>query len=88
MILQEYRNDQAFIEKFKLAETAWENFRDAHINSIFPAEDKQLNYGTVFPLCYYIELVKLTKERIKQLSPWINGIAEGDVCAGSRKIKH
>ena len=86
-ILKDYKNDPVFISKLKIAQNLWIKFRDAEMNALFPENDKQLNYGSVFPMCWNIHLTRLTKERIKTLKIWIIGIEEGDVCSGSVKIK-
>ena len=86
-ILKDYKNDPVFISKLKIAQNLWIKFRDAEMNALFPENDKQLNYGSVFPMCWNIHLTSLTKERIKTLKIWVIGIEEGDVCSGSVKIK-
>jgi uncharacterized protein YecT (DUF1311 family) len=86
-ILKDYKDDPVFISKLKIAQNLWIKFRDAEMNALFPENDKQLNYGSVFPMCWSIHLTTLTKERIKTLKIWQIGITEGDVCSGSIKIK-
>ncbi|HOV89229.1 MAG TPA: DUF1311 domain-containing protein [Syntrophorhabdaceae bacterium] len=86
-ILKEYREDKEFIEKMKAAQRAWIKFRDAHIEAVFPAKDKQSEYGSVFGMCYLIMMQQMTEARIEQLKLWLKGTEEGDVCAGSIKIK-
>ena len=87
-ILKEYKADAAFIAKLKIAQKAWIKFRDAEMNALFPEEDKQIHYGSVFPLCWSTHLTKLTIERTKTLKIWLTGIEEGDVCSGSVKNKN
>ena len=86
-ILAEYRQDKIFIEKLKVAQRAWLAFRDAHLASIYPAANQRLEYGSVNPMCQCQVLVQLTEERAKTLQQWINGTIEGDVCAGSVRMK-
>jgi uncharacterized protein YecT (DUF1311 family) len=86
-ILKDYKDDPVFISKLKIAQNLWIKFRDAEMNALFPEIDKQLNYGSVFPMCWSIHITTLTKERIKTLKIWQTGIEEGDVCSGSVKIK-
>jgi uncharacterized protein YecT (DUF1311 family) len=87
-ILKDYKRDSKFILKLKEVQKAWIKFRDAEMNALFPEENKQLEYGSMFPLCWSIELTKLTKERTKKLKVWLHGIQEGDGCAGSIKNKN
>ncbi|HMW39466.1 MAG: DUF1311 domain-containing protein [Saprospiraceae bacterium] len=86
-ILNDYKDDKIFIAKFKAAQNAWIKFRDAEMNALFPEEDKKTQYGSVFPMCWSNALTDLTKQRIMKLKVWLNGIEEGDACAGSVKIK-
>ena len=84
-ILKEYAKDQQFVAKLKSAQRAWLAFRDAEIEALYPKENKQAEYGTVYPMCHCSELQFLTAERTKQLKRWLDGTLEGDVCAGSIK---
>ena len=82
-ILREYAEDAGFIEKLKEAQRAWLAYRDAHVDSVFPGEDKRATYGSVFPMCHCGEMERLTAERTRVLQRWIKGLPEGDVCAGT-----
>ena len=86
-ILREYRKDRRFILKLKAAQRAWLVFRDAHLESVYPAPNKRAEYGSVNPLCQCQLLQELTEERLKALRKWLDGQEEGDVCTGSVKIK-
>jgi uncharacterized protein YecT (DUF1311 family) len=85
-ILKEYKNDSAFLSKLKIAQNLWIKFRDAEMNAIFPEEDERAYYGSVFPMCWSIQITKLTKERTEALRKWLIGVEEGDVCSGSVKV--
>ncbi len=84
-ILTEYKSDSIFITKLKKAQTIWISYRDAELEMKFPAENKQLEYGSVYPMCVSVFLKKLTEERTEKLKDWINGIVEGETCSGSIK---
>ncbi len=84
-ILTEYRQDKTFTEKLKAAQRAWLTFRDAHLASIYPASPAE--YGSVNPMCRCVVLEQITKERTNILRQWTEGLKEGDVCAGSVKVK-
>jgi uncharacterized protein YecT (DUF1311 family) len=89
-ILQEYKNDTLFIKRFKEAQRAWLQFRDAQLESRFPTAIKgnqNKEYGSMYPECACFELAELTKQRVTQLEAWLNGTEEGDVCGGSYRIK-
>lgn len=80
-VLQKYKNDKVFISKLQKAELAWIKFKDAHIQSIYPAEDKTF-YGSVYPMCANMTIAEITQERINQLKLWLDGTCEG-LCTGS-----
>lgn len=85
-ILYEYKHDKVFIEKLKKAQKAWLTYRDAHIESIYPVEDKASEYGSVYGMCYCTAKKELTEQRTKMLKQWVDGVVEGDVCSGSQKF--
>ena len=82
-ILSEYKQDKIFMQKFKAAQRAWVAFRDAHLAAIY----SDPHPGTIDSMCRCLKLTELTKERTKVLHQWIEGIEEGDVCAGSIRWK-
>ncbi|MBI1929685.1 DUF1311 domain-containing protein [Candidatus Poribacteria bacterium] len=86
-ILDVYKDNTLFINKLKIAQRAWINFRDAHVESLYPGDDKLLLYGSVYPMCRCIVLNTLTRQRIEQLQQWLAGTEEGDVCSGSIRIR-
>ena len=86
-ILDEYRDEEAFLLKFEAAQESWMVFRDAHLAALFPEEDPQMAYGSIFPLCRCQTLLEMTEKRIHVLEKWIDGIEEGDVCAGSIRYR-
>jgi len=85
-ILKSYKSDTAFIRDLKIAEELWIKLRDAELKMKFP--DRPVGwYGSVQPMCETMYLTDLTKERIKFLQEWLDGIEEGDACRGSVKMK-
>jgi uncharacterized protein YecT (DUF1311 family) len=86
-ILSKYKDDREFLEKLRHAQRAWLTFRDAELEARFPLGDKQYHYGSVYPMCANLFLAQRTRERIKHLREWLDGIEEGDVCTGSVQYK-
>ncbi len=86
-ILKDYSKDAAFIKNIKKAQQLWIQFRDAEMKAKYPDREPGY-YGSVQPMCWYIYLTALTEERTTKLKVWIDGIEEGDVCAGSVKNKN
>ncbi len=84
-ILTEYKSDSIFINRLKKTQKIWIAYKDAELEMKFPAENKQAQYGSVYPMCVSLFLKELTDERTKKLRVWLNGIEEGDMCSGSVK---
>jgi uncharacterized protein YecT (DUF1311 family) len=85
-ILSDYKSDTVFIKNLKASQRIWVTFRDAELKVKYP-ETEPGYYGSIHPMCVSIYLEKLTRERIKTLQEWIDGIEEGDACNGSVKMK-
>jgi len=85
-ILEEYVDDEAFIANLKEAQRCWIAFRDAQLKMKYPDREPGY-YGSILPSCEAMYLAELTQERIKALQVWIEGVQEGDGCAGTVRIK-
>ena len=86
-IMVEYRTDPVFLGKLKKAQIAWISYRDAHIESLYPAMDKVSEYGSAYGMCFCRAKKQFTEERTSTLKQWLDGATEGDVCTGSIQIK-
>lgn len=88
IMLDKVRGDADTVRKIRKAQEAWRAFRAAHAEAVFPKADTQAGaraeYGSSFPMCWAAVNMELTEQRIAQLREWVDGIPEGDVCAGSR----
>lgn len=84
-VLRNYATDRAFIASLRKAQLAWISYRDAHVGSIYPGDASQ--YGSINQMCRCQQLADITEERTKRLKQWVDGVEEGDVCAGSVKVK-
>lgn len=82
-ILADYASAPQFTQKLRDAQRAWRAFRDAHLESLYPEPDKQAAYGSAYQMCRCSVLAGLTKQRVEELKQWLNGVPEGEVCAGS-----
>lgn len=84
-LIQRYKNDTIFISSLKVAQLQWVRYRDAQVKMKYPSPRNA--YGSVLNMCVYYYLEDLTRKRIKELKPWIDGAEEGDVCSGSIKLR-
>jgi uncharacterized protein YecT (DUF1311 family) len=83
-ILKKYANDPTFIGRLRTAQRAWLKFRDAQLEMRFPPSDQA---GSAEPMCYASYKAELTQARTRELKVWLDGIEEGDVCAGTIKTR-
>jgi len=82
-VLKQHQDDANFTTRLRKAQRAWLAFRDAELEAIYPAANKQMEYGSIYPTCNCLEQTALINQRIEQLSGWLDA-EEGDVCRGSR----
>jgi uncharacterized protein YecT (DUF1311 family) len=85
-ILKEYNTDTVFIKNLKKSQSLWAQIRNTEMKLKYPDRSSGY-YGSVQPMCWWIYKEELTRQRIKFLKSWLDGVEEGDVCNGSVKIK-
>jgi uncharacterized protein YecT (DUF1311 family) len=85
-ILTSYKSDAVFVRSLKATQKIWIQFRDAEVKMKFPDRGPGY-YGSSLPMCKAEYQAKLTIDRIKTLQEWIDGVKEGDACAGSVKVR-
>ncbi len=51
----------------RLAELAWIRYRNAYIAAMYPVRDKQVAYGTIYPMEVALLRAQLTQSHIKDL---------------------
>lgn len=66
--------DPLAVSKIKTAEAAWIKYRDAYIDAMYPAPDKQTAYGTIYPMEVLTLRAKLTREHIAALNDILNPV--------------
>ena len=84
-ILKEYKQDTLFIKNLRTAQRVWVQFRDAELEMKYPAYAGN-HYGSLHPVCRAGYLQRLTEQRLKTLNVWLQGLEEGEGCAGSVKL--
>ncbi|MBS1803612.1 MAG: DUF1311 domain-containing protein [Acidobacteria bacterium] len=60
--------DSLAVAKLRVAEEAWLRYRDAYIAAVYPAQDKQLAYGTEYPMDVDLLRAKLTREHLAAIT--------------------
>ena len=84
-ILMDYAENGVFIDSFRKAQTAWKQYRDASLDARFPGAKSY--YGSSYATCRCEVLADLTEKRNNELKLWLEGLEEGEICAGSVKFK-
>jgi uncharacterized protein YecT (DUF1311 family) len=66
-LLSKAASQHAAVEKIKTAERAWVVYRDAYIEAMYPAKDKQVAYGSIYPMEVDLLRAKLTGRQVTAL---------------------
>ena len=66
-LLTKAGTDANAVAKIKAAERAWIAYRDAYIEAMYPASDKQAQYGSIYPMDVALLTTKLTQQHITDL---------------------
>jgi uncharacterized protein YecT (DUF1311 family) len=67
LLLSTVADDTVATAKIKAAQRAWIAYRNAYIDAMYPAEDKRLEYGSVFPMEEALLRAKLTRQQTDAL---------------------
>lgn len=85
-IFRIYHSDTIFLKQLKITQKIWLKLRDAELNAKL-TENTRAGSAIMNTMCWNVYKAELTRERIKHLRIWLNGIEEGDVCTGSVRIR-
>jgi uncharacterized protein YecT (DUF1311 family) len=55
------------VAKIKAAEKAWIAYRDAYMDAMYPAQDKAVEYGSIYPMDAELLRAKLTQRQVTAL---------------------
>ena len=66
-LLLKTENDAAATAKIKATEKLWIAYRDAYIEAMYPAEDKQASYGTMYPMGVSLLTAKMSRQHTSAL---------------------
>jgi uncharacterized protein YecT (DUF1311 family) len=64
---QEFTSQPEALAKIKAAERAWIAYRDAYIKATYPAKDKGIEYGSIYPLEVTLLRARLTQRQVTAL---------------------
>ena len=66
-LLLKAKADPSALTKIRAAEHAWIVYRDAYVDAMYPAKDKQAEYGSMFPMEVNLLKAELTRQHIAAL---------------------
>ena len=66
-LLSKVVNQPKAKEKIESVERAWIAYRDAYMEAMYPAADKQAEYGSIYPMEINLLLAKLTQRQVLAL---------------------
>ncbi len=84
-LLSKLKSDENATRKLRAAQRTWVAFRDAHLQELYPAQDKQREYGSMYPMCYAQVATAMTKDRTAQLRRMLDDKDPCDTSGNSGK---
>ncbi len=66
-LLHTAAGDTVAAGKIKAMQRTWLTYRDAYIEAMYPAKDKQAEYGSIYPMDVALLNAKLTRRQINAL---------------------
>jgi uncharacterized protein YecT (DUF1311 family) len=67
-LLAKAASDPDAVAKIKAVERAWIVYRDAYLEAMYPAKDKQAEYGSEYPMDLAVLRAKLTRQQVAALN--------------------
>lgn len=72
------KKDPNAVAKIRKAEAAWIAYRNAYIDAMYPATDKQAEYGTMFPMEVDLLGAQLARQQTKALDDVIKTYTQNE----------
>jgi len=76
-VLTAAASEPGAVAKIKTSERTWIRYRAEYMEAMFPAKDKQLNYGSVFPMNHSLVMASLTWRQVDALKTLLNEYTVG-----------
>ena len=91
-IENKYFDQEAFLNRLRDAQIFWIQYKDRHVRALYPLNKNYYSktFGVDYNECKCAEWARLTKNRIEELSIWLDGASRYDECPASimtNKIK-
>jgi uncharacterized protein YecT (DUF1311 family) len=75
-LLAQASNQVEALAKIKAAERAWVAYRDAYMEAMYPAKDKQVEYGSIYLMEASLLRAKLTERHTTELKELLQQYSE------------
>jgi uncharacterized protein YecT (DUF1311 family) len=75
-LLVQASNQVEALAKIKAAERAWVAYRDAYMEAMYPAKDKQVEYGSIYLMEASLLRAKLTERHTTELKELLQQYSE------------
>ena len=85
-LLSQAASQEEAVAKIKAAERAWIVYRDAYLDAMYPAKDKQAEYGSIYPMEANLFRAKLTQRQVTALKEMLQQYS-GDEHSGTAETK-
>jgi uncharacterized protein YecT (DUF1311 family) len=66
-VLEAAKGNVLALAKIRKAERTWITYRNAYTEAMYPAKDKQANYGSMYPMNADLVLADLTRAHVQAL---------------------
>jgi uncharacterized protein YecT (DUF1311 family) len=66
-VLEAAKENVLALAKIRKAERAWITYRNAYMEAMYPAKEKQANYGSMYPMNADLVLADLTRAHVQAL---------------------
>ena len=83
LVEQRRASEVALVKAIERAQAEWLKFRTAELEALFPEENKQTAYGSMYNMCHAQQRKRLTQLRTAELRFWIDGDPEARGCSGA-----
>ena len=66
-VLEAAKGNVLALAKIRKAEQTWITYRNAYMEAMYPAKDKQANYGSMYPMNADLVMADLTRAHVQAL---------------------
>jgi uncharacterized protein YecT (DUF1311 family) len=85
-VLAEAGKQEEAVAKIKAAERAWIAYRDAYMDAMYPAKNKQAEYGSIYPMEADLLRAKLTQRQVTALKELLQQYSGDEHSATSETV--